>query len=205
MTVQQQSQQAPPAHTISVDIALVLRDMGPACARTAVALRNVLQEFVMEETQVASLLRFFCDRDDWNLTAVKQVLAEYSAALHWIQVARGLDAPNVSMTSATFSTWLDLYQAGAQAPPPLSVFVDTWRNAQAQLGVLECMASTTLYVVVLNEEETKDASVSSVAQAAFWASADILQRLLQLSDHAPLYRRVRDFCARSCDCNCEER
>ena len=146
----------------------------------------------------------------WNLKVVAQVLSEDYADKDWITVARMWDMPRFRIKDVTqFRTLMDLYRAGSRGNPPLSAFTANWMNGEGQLSVLECIAATpsSLFSVSLNEEETNDAAVApppgdaSAPNVQFWASFDVLQRLLSLSDNPTLYRRVRDLfvkCLLSC-------
>ncbi|GKY99341.1 hypothetical protein MPSEU_000889100 [Mayamaea pseudoterrestris] len=146
----------------------------------------------------------------WNLKVVAQVLSEDYANKDWTMVARMWDMPNFRMKDVNqFRTLLDLYRAGATTNPPLSAFTSTWMMGEGQLSVLECIAATpsNLFVVPLNDEEMNDAAVAppagdnSAPNVQFWASFQVLQRLLYLSDNPALYRRVRDLfvkCLLSC-------
>lgn len=140
--------------------------------------------------------------DGWNLKAVAEVLQEDYAHRDWALVARKFDLPGLSMKDVgQFRTLLDLYRAGAKSTPPLSAFTSNWQNAEGQLSILECitLVPPSVFMVPLNDEELADAGVapppseSSSPNPQCWASFEILQRLLRLSDNANLYRRVRDL------------
>lgn len=152
--------------------------------------------------------------NNWNLEVVAQVLSEdYSgASIDWAMVTVHWDAPYFHMKDAAqFRTLVDLFRAGAQNTPPLSAFTRSWRNSAAQLSVVEAMMAVppAVYMVPLNEEELADAATappsgpSSAPNSQCWASGEILQRLLQLSDLPSLYRRVRDLFVR-CLLTCPE-
>lgn len=142
----------------------------------------------------------------WNLEVVAQVLSEdYSVSVDWPLVAVHWDTPYFSMKDATqFRVLLDLYRAGAKNTPPLSALTMPWRNATSQLSALEAMVavSPTVFTVPLDDEEMADAETGpapgphAAPNTQCWASRDILQRLLQLSDNPSLYRRVRDLFVR---------
>lgn len=137
--------------------------------------------------------------DGWNLNAVVEVLENDYAGVDWISVATSWDFPAFAMKDADqFRTLIELYRAGAKRVPPLGAFTAPWRNAAGQLSVIEAimMVSQSVYPCPLNEEEMADASTSSPGNSGVdpqcFASMDILQRLLFLSDIPTLYRRVRD-------------
>ena len=98
-----------------------------------------------------------------------------------------------------FRTFVDLYRAGAKRIPPLLAFTAQWRNMAGQLSVIEAIASVSqsVYICPLNEDELADASTAAPGATGVdpqsFASIDILQRLLFLSDVPALYRRVRDL------------
>lgn len=138
----------------------------------------------------------------WNLKAVAQVLSEDYASNDWQAVGKAWDQPQFRMKDVSqFRALLDLYRAGATTNPRLSTFTGNWSNGEGQLSVLECIAAlpSIEFGMPLNEEELKDAAVAPqvsedcVANVQFWASFDVLQCLLRLSDNPNLYRRVRDL------------
>jgi len=138
----------------------------------------------------------------WDLKSVAQVLSEDYGDRDWTAVARSWDFASFRMKDVNqFRTLLDLYHAGAKSSPPLTAFTSPWRNAEGQLSVLECITALppSVFIVPLNEEELADAGVApppgegTAPNPQCWASFDIVQRLLRLSDNATLYRRVRDL------------
>jgi CCR4-NOT transcription complex subunit 1 len=142
---------------------------------------------------------------NWNLDVVAQILAEDYPGCDWSAVAIYFDTPYFTMKDAMqFRILLDLYRAGSNRPLPLSALTRPWRNSAGQLSALEALTSTppSSYVVPLNDDELADASTgpppgpNSLLNSQFWASSEILQRLLQLSDIPALYRRVRDLFVR---------
>lgn len=149
---------------------------------------------------------------NWNLEVVAQILSEDYSGFDWSVIAMHFDSPYFSMKDTMqFRILLDLYRAGANSPLPLSVLARSWRNAAGQLSVLEALSATppSAYVVLLNDDELADAATgpppgpTSLPNSQFWASSEILQRLLQLSDVPTLYRRVRDLFVR-CLLGCPE-
>lgn len=148
---------------------------------------------------------------NWNLKIVMQVLNEdFGASTDWPAVARKWDFATFLIEDANhLSTLLELYQAAAGNPPPLQAFTTAWQNSNGQLSLLEALIALppAVFTVPLSEEELADAAVapSQTPQTTMnpqcWASMDILQRLLYLSDVPSLYRRVRDLfvkCLLSC-------
>lgn len=142
----------------------------------------------------------------WNLETVAQVIREDYASLDWVAVAKNWDVPEFKIKDTTqFRALLDLYRAGAKNTPPLTAFTSQWRNTAGQLSVIEAMVAVppSVFMVPLNEEELADAATapppgpSSAPNPQCWASTEILQRLLNLSDAPSLYRRVRDLFVRS--------
>ena len=138
--------------------------------------------------------------DGWNLKSAAQVFEEDFANRDWIAVATGWDFPGFALKDADqFRTLVDLYSAGAKSIPPLAAFTSQWRNQAGQLSVLESMVavSKSVFLCPLNEDEQADAAAgakgSNTIDPQWFASADILQRLLFLSDNPSLYRRVRDL------------
>ena len=138
--------------------------------------------------------------DGWNLKSVAQVFEEDFANRDWIAVATGWDFPGFALKDTEqFRTLVELYRAGAKRIPPLAAFTSTWRNQAGQLSVLESMVavSQSIYVCPLNEDERADLAAAGQASSSIdpqcFASADILQRLLFISDNPSLYRRVRDL------------
>lgn len=152
----------------------------------------------------------------WNLDVVAQVLAEdFGPTADWVAVANRFDTPNFQIQNTTqFRTLLDLYRAGAQCTPPLTAFTNpSWRNLNGQLSVLEAILTVppAVFMVPLDEDELADAATAPPSDSGAqqmpnpqcWASMEILQRLLQLSDVPSLYRRVRDLFVR-CLLTCPE-
>jgi len=152
------------------------------------------------------------DSNAWNLETVAQVLSEDYSNADWTAVAKNWDSPSFQMkTTAQFRALLDLYRAGAKSTPPLSAFSCQWRNSNGQLSALEAMMAVppSIFMVPLNDDELADAATApppgpnSAPNPQCWASTEILQRLLQLSDIPSLYRRVRDLFVR-CLLTCPE-
>lgn len=146
----------------------------------------------------------------WNLKVVAQLISEDYGQRDWRNIARSFDFPSFHVKDSTqFSTLMDLFRAGAGATPPLSAFTSNWRNASGQLSIIEHMMSVppSVYMVPLNDEEVADAATApppgptSAPNPQCWASSEILQCLLYLSDNPSLYRRIRDLfvkCLLSC-------
>lgn len=141
-------------------------------------------------------------QDGWNLKAVAQILEGDYRACNWMNVAKKWDFPSFNMKDAEqFRILLELYRAGAKTSPPLSAFTSHWKNVAGQVTVIESIMAVPpkVYTCVLNEEELADAATassnlsSSLPNPNCWASMEILQRLLYLSDVPSLYRRVRDL------------
>ncbi|CAB9518549.1 CCR4-NOT transcription complex subunit 1 [Seminavis robusta] len=141
--------------------------------------------------------------NNWNLKAVAQILEEDYGDMDWPSVARKFDIAGFMIKDVTqFRTLLDLYRGGAKASPPIAAFTSPWRNTLGQLTLIESIMAVppTVFLVPLNDEELADANTappnaqtSGVLNPRCWASMDILQRLLYLSDVPTLYRRVRDL------------
>eukprot|EP00980_Cylindrotheca_fusiformis_P007822 scaffold1669_cov129-Cylindrotheca_fusiformis.AAC.33 len=137
--------------------------------------------------------------DGWNLSVVAQVLEQDYSTLDWAAVATYWDFPGFAIKDADhFRGLLDLYNAGAKRPPPLSAFTTPWRNTDGQLSLIEAMSiSQSVYNVPLSDAEAEDAATAAPGANGMdprcFASMDILQRLLFLSDIPTLYRGVRDL------------
>lgn len=138
--------------------------------------------------------------DGWNLNAVAEVLEQDYSLRDWNAVATYWDFPGFLVKDTDqFRTLVDLYRAGANRIPPLLAFTTQWRNTAGQLSVIEAIVavSQSAYVCPLNEDELADASTAAPGATGVdpqsFASMDILQRLLFLSDVPALYRRVRDI------------
>lgn len=139
----------------------------------------------------------------WNLKSVATVLAEDYAGKDWAQVARHWDFPGFLIQNVQqFRTLLDLYRAAANTTPDLQAFTVQWRNTAGQLSILESIMNVppAIFMCPLTEEELADAATapppgqsSSAPNPQCWASMQIVQRLLYLSDIPSLYRRVRDL------------
>mmetsp|Transcript_36486 Transcript_36486/g.88051 ORF Transcript_36486/g.88051 Transcript_36486/m.88051 type:complete len:2380 (-) Transcript_36486:135-7274(-) len=138
--------------------------------------------------------------DGWNIETVKEVLQkDYGSSRDWVKVAKCFDFSGFVIRDASqFERLVALYRSAAQMAPPLSTLTAQWRNTTGQESMLEAIMVTpqNVYVITLNDEELLDASVagSNVAPVnpQFFASLEILQRLLFLSDVPALNRRVRD-------------
>ena len=146
----------------------------------------------------------------WNLEVVAQVLAEDYGNLDWRLIAHSFDVPTFAMKDTNqFGRLMDLYRAGAKTTPPISAFTRQWQNASGQLSALEAILSVpaSSFPIPLDDEEQADAATSTATTNAphpqCWASQEILQRILQLSEVPSLYRRVRDLFVR-CLVGCPE-
>lgn len=137
--------------------------------------------------------------DGWNLSCVAQVLEQDYATRDWAAVATFWDFPGFIMKDVDqFKTLIELYKVGAKSVPPLAAFTGQWRNTAGQLSLLESMAlSQNVYMCPLNEAETEDAATAAPGTNGIdprcFASMEVLQRFLFLSDIPALYHRVRDF------------
>ena len=141
--------------------------------------------------------------DGWNLKSVAEVLEQDYSSRDWNLVAQCWDfAGFVIKDVDQFRSLLDLYRAGAKRAPPLSAFTSQWRNATGQLCILESIMTVpqNVFMTPLNEEESADAATAAPGATGIdpqsFASMEILQRLLFLSDIPSLYRRVRDLFVR---------
>mmetsp|Transcript_25591 Transcript_25591/g.60314 ORF Transcript_25591/g.60314 Transcript_25591/m.60314 type:complete len:2295 (+) Transcript_25591:66-6950(+) len=141
--------------------------------------------------------------DGWNLKSVSIVLEQDYSLLDWKLVAQNLDFPGFAMKDVDqFRCLLNLYRSGARQAPPLSGFTSQWRNTAGQLSVIECIMTVpqNVFMTPLNEEESADAATAAQGitgiDSQSFASMEILQRLLFLSDIPSLYRRVRDLFVR---------
>ncbi len=138
--------------------------------------------------------------DGWKLKSVSTVLGQDYASMDWNRVAQCWDFSGFVMKDAEqFRCLLDLFRSGAKAAPPLSAFTSQWRNAAGQLSIIESIMAVpqNVYMTPLNDEESADAATAAQGVTGIdpnsFASMEILQRLLFLSDNATLYRRVRDL------------
>lgn len=173
----------------------------------------------LDETTVARIIYFFSDKSkrpsdidaesskivdgsSWNLGVVSQVLSADYASLDWTKVATGWDFADFDVRDAEqFRTLLELYRAGSKQDPPLTALTSQWQNPTGQCSLLEAMLSVSpsVYACPLNAEEAADAATagqetaSSAPNPRCWASSEVLQRLLHLSDDACLLRRTRDL------------
>lgn len=138
--------------------------------------------------------------DGWNVEIVKDVMqSDYATSRDWLRVAQCFDFPGfVIKDVAQFERLVNLYRAPAQMAPPLSVLTAQWRNMAGQESMLESIMVVPLpvFVITLNDDELIDASTAdpkiTTLNPQFFASLEILQRLLFLSDVPALNRRVRD-------------
>eukprot|EP00934_Nitzschia_sp_Nitz4_P003719 Nitzschia sp. Nitz4//scaffold308_size21609//5174//12956//NITZ4_008602-RA/size21609-processed-gene-0.37-mRNA-1//-1//CDS//3329547152//3709//frame0 len=138
--------------------------------------------------------------DGWNLSSVASVLEQDYARRDWAAVAKYWDFPNFVIRDADqFRTLIELYRAGAKRVPPLQALTSQWRNTTGQLSVIESImsASQGAYSCPLTEEEMADAATAAPGATGLdprcFASMEVLQRLLFLSDIPLLCRRVRDL------------
>jgi CCR4-NOT transcription complex subunit 1 len=138
--------------------------------------------------------------DGWNVKTVTEVLERDYASREWAMVAKCWDFPGFALKDAEqFRSLMDLYRAGAKANPPLTAFTTQWRNVAGQLSILEYIMTgpQDVFSVLLNEAEAEDAATTVPTANGIdpkcFASMEILQRLLFLSDVPSLYRRVRDL------------
>jgi CCR4-NOT transcription complex subunit 1 len=141
--------------------------------------------------------------DGWKIKSVSTVLEQDYGSMDWNLVAQYWDFPGFLMKDADqFRSLLDLYKSGAKAAPPLSAFTSQWRNTAGQLSIIESIMSVpqTVFTTPLTEEESADAATAAQGITGIdpnsFASMEILQRLLFLSDIPSLYRRVRDLFVR---------
>jgi CCR4-NOT transcription complex subunit 1 len=141
----------------------------------------------------------------WNLAVVQQVIArDYQNNLDWSSVARKWDFYDFQISDTNqFRRLLELYRAGAQRLPPISALTAQWQNPAAQCSLMEAILSVpaSIYMCELTDAELKDAAtagpegqiVTSVPNPRCWASANVLQCLLYLTEVPLVSRRVRDL------------
>jgi len=138
---------------------------------------------------------------DWNIAAVAQVIREDYGNLDWVRVVGGWDTPDFHISDPNQLRLLfEIYQAGAKEVPPFRCFVVQWRNPVTQLSLIETLAiiPQSVYPIPLDKEELLDVGTASSSMnpspnPQVWASSELLQRMLSLSDIPALYRRVRDL------------
>ena len=154
---------------------------------------------------VGTLTNDFDIRDgaSWNLQNVAQVISDDYANLNWDQVANHFDFSEFMIQDVGhFGAFLLLYQAGSRKPLPISAIVKPWVNKSGQLSLLEnaFAVGPSVFTFALDEEEEKDAATASddnsnanstCLNRKGWASADVLQLLLELSEETALFRRVQ--------------
>jgi CCR4-NOT transcription complex subunit 1 len=159
------------------------------------------------------------DRDageasDWDLAVAARLLTEDYGRLDWGLVAQRLDFADFFVRDVGHLTaLLALYQAGAKAPLPLPAIVAAaWQNQAGQLSIIDALLSVPsgVYSFALDTSEAADAAIvppegasATCPNPAGWASAKVLQRLLQLSDVPVLVQKVRDLFVR-CLMSCPE-
>ena len=138
--------------------------------------------------------------DGWKLKSVSTVLEKDYGSMDWIRVAQCWDFSGFVMKDTEqFRSLLDLFRSGAKAAPPLSAFTSQWRNTGGQLSIIESLMAVpqSIFMTPLTEEESADAATAAQGITGIdpnsFASMEILQRLLFLSDIPSLYRRVRDL------------
>ena len=136
----------------------------------------------------------------WKLKSVSSVLEQDYAHLDWNLVAKCWDFPGFLLKDVEqFRSLLDLYRSGSKTSPPLSAFTSQWRNTAGQLSIIESIMTVpqNIFMTPLTEEESADAATAAQGITGIdpnsFASMEILQRLLFLSDTPSLYRRVRDL------------
>lgn len=143
------------------------------------------------------------DGASWNLQNVAQMIAEDYAALNWDEVAMKLDFAEFMIRDTVHLTaFLALYEAGARKSLPLGAIVKSWENKSGQLSFFEkaFAVQSSVFNFPLNEEEEKDAAtatddISNTNAACLnrkgWASAAVLQLLLDLSEDPSFFRRIQ--------------
>lgn len=138
--------------------------------------------------------------DGWNVKTVTEVLEKDYTSREWTIVAKCWDFPGFALKDIDqFLSLMNLFRAGATVNPPLTALTAQWRNTSGQLSILECIMTgpPETFTVPLNEAEAEDAATTSRVAGGIdpkcFASMEILQRLLFLSDVPSLYRRVRDL------------
>jgi CCR4-NOT transcription complex subunit 1 len=138
--------------------------------------------------------------DGWKLKSVSTVLEKDYGSVNWNGVAQCWDFSGFVMKDTEqFRSLLDLFRSGAKAAPPLSAFTSQWRNTGGQLSIIESLIAVpqSIFMTPLTEEESADAATAAKGVTGIdpnsFASMEILQRLLFLSDIPSLYRRVRDL------------
>ena len=143
------------------------------------------------------------DGASWNLVNVAQVISEDYSGLNWDEVAVKCDVAEFRIRDvAHFNAFLALYKAGARRMFPIGAIAKPWENRSGQLSFLEVAFTSqpNVFDFALNEEEEKDAAVATEDVAGLnrkgWASGAVLHLLLDLSDDASVFDRVRIFFVR---------
>jgi len=134
---------------------------------------------------------------------VAQVISEDYNGLNWDDVAMKCDVAEFRIRDvAHFNAFLALYKAGARRMFPVGAIAKPWENRSGQLSFLEIAFTSqpNVFDFALNEEEEKDAAVAPEDVAGLnrkgWASGAVLHLLLDLSDDASVFDRVRIFFVR---------
>jgi CCR4-NOT transcription complex subunit 1 len=143
------------------------------------------------------------ETNGWNLKVVAEVLSQDYASRDWALIASKWDFAGFHMKSSDqFQTLIELYRRAAQRDPPLAAFTCQWKNPRAQCTLLETILTSppNVYRCPLSDAEIADAAtalqdgqITASSPNPLWASSEVLQRLLYLSDMPALAPRVRDI------------
>jgi len=194
-----------------------LRDTLLEVSRTLSTLDGRHNDNVLNEDIMARLIHFFSDcgsqsalpdgrisgnHANWNLNVVSEVISTDYSYLDWKLVSQRFDFPGFRIRDKQhFESFLALYHAGAQKQLPHLEILGKWQNQGGQLSFIENLLDVvpSVYSVALDESESHDAATSIINSPSAcnnpqaWASADLLQCLLHLSDVPSLAKSVRDL------------
>ncbi len=143
--------------------------------------------------------------NNWNLSAVQEVISQDYSNLNWETVAKKFDFRGFIIRDLLhFNVLLSLYKVGANNNTfPFEVLVSRWENKSGQLYMIESALSVSpsVYSIPLTDEESIDASTSgdtsgtAISNPRGWASASVLRVLLEISDHTEdnIAGRVKDL------------
>ena len=144
----------------------------------------------------STLVQTFTDNhgatgNNWNLSAVQEVISQDYANLSWDHVAEGFDFDGFIIRDLVhFNVFLTLYSAAAKKNFPFEVLASRWKNKLGQLSFIKSSlcVSPSVYQFPLTHDENIDASTAgdtsptSILNPRGFACANILVNLLEMSD-----------------------
>ncbi|TDH65786.1 hypothetical protein CCR75_009587 [Bremia lactucae] len=128
-------------------------------------------------------------RATWDFEVIADVLQKDFSAIKWAKVAEELDRDDLNIQNvAQLRTLITAFQQFSQTKFCVTNLLRPWNNKRAQMNILKAAVEAPSEVLSFSESPHKlapfeGADASAVPKNGVWFSLDIVETLLQLSEH----------------------